>query len=650
MADITKMKNDLYLGNPSTPTNTSLKLARSCSATDVTIYFNFEPKDKTWASITNDIYIWVKKSNWFVETMLVTDITWTVITVTRWINPNWLDLTTWNASFTDTHDAWEPVIFAIPAVFMQQIVSFLTWAIWSWANSIKIWDWADSDIYFYAFNADWTKPYVRYDAWDNKWYFSNDWVTDLDLASWWVSTASNWVQIVASDISLNLDTNSWLKINSNKVRIDENDSYKYYTSTTWNDTYVITTHAWVSSYSTWMSFRFKTDVANTWACSLNVDWLWAKTIKNKQWSDLTTWDISANDIITIIYDWTNFVLQKETNSVVNTILSTYDFLQSFYFWEWSDWDVTISSWTTTLTRDMFYNNLTISWTWVLNPNWYKVYVKWTLVNGVAWWINRNNSNNWATWSWSSWWAAWAVLNQWSLNAEVLWWAWWIGATSQDASWNNWNVWSNSNPSFVNINWTSWWNWSSAVWGWGWGAAWWTATRWALYNIVNKVVNVLSVWLMFPASSLANASAIWQPDAQATRYVWLPWWGWWWWGWMVGRAGFWAVWGWGWWAWWNGWVIWISANTFNNTWTITATWATWWNGTDWWVDGIYWQWWGWWGWAWWQWWTCILIYKTLTNLWTITLTWWAWWIKWIWWNENWTSWATWATWATIQIAI
>ena len=222
MADITKLKTDIYLWQPSTVSNPSLKLARACWSTDTTIYSNFEPKNKSWASITDDVYIWVKKSNWFVETMLVTTIAWTIWTVTRWINVNWLDLTTWTTTFADTHEAWEPIIFCIPAVFMQQIFSFLQWTIWSWANTIKIWDWADSDIYFYAFNADWNKPYVRYDAWDSKWYFSNDWVTDLDMASWGVSTASNWVQIVTWDISLNLDTNSWLWISANKVRVNLN--------------------------------------------------------------------------------------------------------------------------------------------------------------------------------------------------------------------------------------------------------------------------------------------------------------------------------------------------------------------------------------------------------------------------------------------
>jgi hypothetical protein len=46
MANITKLKADLYLGQPTTIVNTNLKLARACGATDTTLYLNFEPKTK----------------------------------------------------------------------------------------------------------------------------------------------------------------------------------------------------------------------------------------------------------------------------------------------------------------------------------------------------------------------------------------------------------------------------------------------------------------------------------------------------------------------------------------------------------------------------------------------------------------------------
>lgn len=62
------------------------------------------------------------------------------------------------------------------------------------------------------------------------------------------------------------------------------------------------------------------------------------------------------------------------------------------FGDGSDGDVTISSGTTTLARTMYYNNLTISGTGILNTNGYKVYVKGTLTNSVAGGIIRTPNN------------------------------------------------------------------------------------------------------------------------------------------------------------------------------------------------------------------------------------------------------------------
>lgn len=54
---------------------------------------------------------------------------------------------------------------------------------------------------------------------------------------------------------------------------------------------------------------------------------------------------------------------------------TVDFLSAIFFWgDGSDGDLTISSGTTTLTRDTFYNNVTISGTASLDPRGFRVYV------------------------------------------------------------------------------------------------------------------------------------------------------------------------------------------------------------------------------------------------------------------------------------
>ena len=306
-------------------------------------------------------------------------------------------------------------------------------------------------------------------------------------------------------------------------------------------------------------------------------------------------------------------------------------LAPLYFWNWQDGDVTINSGTTTLSADMYYNNLTVTSPWVLNPNGYRVFVKWTFAGTGT--VNRNGNagSNWAVWvynsNWWAWWAWWAALNAWSLSADLWWWGWWAWWYF---SWNwvAWTAWTAVNPSISNINWVWWWAWQNSWWsnGWAWWA-WWTTTRWSLYN-------TLIAW----TTTRYNGASL---NLYAYKWTWSAWWWWWWWidfptSWGYLNAGW-----WGWWWWWNGWVIVIACATWNFTWTITAVWWAWWAGWLWSSTGWNWgRWWGGWGW---NWWVIFRVYRTLTNDCTKTLTggsWWAWG----------TAWTTGNTWETISIVI
>lgn len=83
-----------------------------------------------------------------------------------------------------------------------------------------------------------------------------------------------------------------------------------------SDSYAITLSPAPTSYFTGMVVRFKANTANTGAATLNVNGLGAKTIKIEYNSDLVTGDIKANQIVTVMYDGTNFqMLSMSSNRV-----------------------------------------------------------------------------------------------------------------------------------------------------------------------------------------------------------------------------------------------------------------------------------------------------------------------------------------------
>lgn len=299
----------------------------------------------------------------------------------------------------------------------------------------------------------------------------------------------------------------------------------------------------------------------------------------------------------------------------NTPMTTSASLSTSEFWDWSDWDITIS-WTVTLTRDMYYNNLEIPTGQILNPNWYRVFIKWTLT-----WAGKiqRNGNNWWNGTWVTWWVGATALNQWSLNAE-LWWVTWPNWWLWD--WYTWTSWTSSNPSYSNINWVTWWVWASspsATWWASWPA--WTSTRWVLYNVWSLQKYFELIW---PASFSINV----------TQYKWIAVsWSWWGWGWYSTWSN---SWWWGWWSWGNWWLIWLWVNNINWTGTFESKGWVWGNG---WLP----TWWPWiWGWGWGgNGWIVVVIYKTKTSIWSTTLTWWAGW-TWGW------SWSTGNTWELIEI--
>lgn len=437
-------------------------------------------------------------------------------------------------------------------------------------------------------------------------------------------------------------------VETDKLNISDfqNGTKTYQASSTGNDSYAITLSPAPSSYQVGMTFRFMADVANTGTATLNVNWLGAITIKKQHDQTLGDGDIEANQIVTVTYDGTNFQMDSQVatipsvdinglteNASVNikkTYYMTYNQISwqnekvnwtkllAVEFFDWSDWDVTIST-SVTLVRDMYYNNLTIASWGILDPNWFKIFCTWTFTI-ASWGIVRRNGNNWGNGSSYPWnpWAGWAALNQWSINWES--WAAWSGGGSASPGWS----WISVNPSYQSLPWANWWysnNWSIAGW------TWWTSTQWWVYNFFYSPITYIANRL-FPAFW-------WTPNSTPFKSSWTAGGGAWWnqWSWNTTAGG----WGWG-----NGWVIAIFARIFVNGWTIEAKWGNGWA-------------WGWptWAWiasgggGWWNWWTLITITKSYTSTGTVNLSWGSGWASW---GSGWQAWANWSTWLHINISI
>jgi len=283
---------------------------------------------------------------------------------------------------------------------------------------------------------------------------------------------------------------------------------------------------------------------------------------------------------------------------------------TIWFGDGRDGDVTITT-SVSLSSDMFYNNLTVTSPGVLNPNGYKIYVKWTLSGNGTIQFNGNNGGNGNTAS-STPWTAWTIINAGTLNAWVAGVAGWSGTGNGTAGEGTNGV--ASNPSYVNITSTAGGNWANGTIGFGntgWTSA--ISTRWSFYNRVLSIVDILCL-IINPAST--NSSLTWLRWTTTQYKVAASWGGWGGWGGNITSIG-----------WSGGWsgssagIIWISANIVNFTGTINSIGGTGGNGWNW-IVG---QSWSGWGGAGGSGGILYLIYHTLTSKGTVNLTGWTGWI-------------------------
>ena len=104
---------------------------------------------------------------------------------------------------------------------------------------------------------------------------------------------------------------SLLALPSDIAKNTQSGTFVYAADGEASDTYVITMTPTLTAYTTGMVVNFKANTANTGACTLNIDTLGAKSIKKTHDADPADNDIESGQIVTVVYDGTNFQMQSQ---------------------------------------------------------------------------------------------------------------------------------------------------------------------------------------------------------------------------------------------------------------------------------------------------------------------------------------------------
>jgi len=214
---------------------------------------------------------------------------------------------------------------------------------------------------------------------------------------------------IPADLSLKLDKTTY---NSEKIA--------YASSSTWNDDYVVSISD-VISLTDWQTFKIKADVWNTWTATLNVNSLWAKTLKKLKasaFADLETGDLIANQIYFAIYNSSNGwffqfsidvaqVVVPDVGSTKSTIVAWENITSWNALYIHTDWKVykTDASNSSKINFVWFATNTISSW--------------WNVVVDTSW---ISNTQSWLT-AWSNYYltsTAWAISTTAWTNIAHIW--------------------------------------------------------------------------------------------------------------------------------------------------------------------------------------------------------------------------------------
>lgn len=213
----------------------------------------------------------------------------------------------------------------------------------------------------------------------------------------WTKVGETWADLVLSPNILADVIQSW--------------SWLYaWASAAWTDTYAVSMTPACTAYVKGMQIVFQADVANTWACTINVNSLGAKSIKLIDWNDPSDWQIAANQLVELTYDWTNFVYiatpTVATSAMVTEWTNQSDFVTPYLLRAFAN-PYIVTAWSTTLTSATTSKavtfasyakvkeiQITVAWTYTtqftLTGSNARLCCGRIYKNGTALWTERNN--------------------------------------------------------------------------------------------------------------------------------------------------------------------------------------------------------------------------------------------------------------------
>jgi hypothetical protein len=119
-----------------------------------------------------------------------------------------------------------------------------------------------------------------------------------------------------TNVALGTSASDYARLDQAQTRV-----IAYAADSVGTDSYAITLSPSISAYAPGQQFVFAAGTANTGAATLNINGLGAKTIKKDKDADLNDGDIAQNQMITVIYDGTNFQMQTPAHGQMNQTLS-----------------------------------------------------------------------------------------------------------------------------------------------------------------------------------------------------------------------------------------------------------------------------------------------------------------------------------------